>query len=53
VGMPQARMRTPRQPRLPRLERDKLVLVLARLDQATAPSTIARKVGVGYAMGVG
>jgi hypothetical protein len=32
-----------------RLGRDKLALVLAELDEGTAPSRIARKVGVGYA----
>ena len=32
-----------------RLERDKLAAVLAGLDCGTAPSTIAHKVGVGYA----
>ena len=32
-----------------RLERDKLGLVLAGLADGTAPSTIVRKVGVGYA----
>jgi hypothetical protein len=32
-----------------RLERDKLGLVLAGLADSTAPSTIVRKVGVGYA----
>jgi hypothetical protein len=32
-----------------RIARDKLALVLAGLDEGTAPSTIARKVGVGYA----
>jgi hypothetical protein len=31
-----------------RIERDKLALVLAGLADGTAPSTIARKVGVGY-----
>jgi Protein of unknown function (DUF2637) len=34
---------------LTRIELDKLVTVLAALDEGTAPSTIARKVGVGYA----
>jgi hypothetical protein len=32
-----------------RLGRDKLTAVLAALADGTAPSTIARKVGVGYA----
>jgi hypothetical protein len=36
-------------PRQPRLAREKLALVLAELADGTAPSTIARKVGVGYA----
>lgn len=31
-----------------RIERDKMAAVLAELDEGTAPSTIARKVGVGY-----
>jgi hypothetical protein len=32
-----------------RLGRDKLAAVLAELADGTAPSTVARKVGVGYA----
>jgi hypothetical protein len=39
----------PREPRLPSLDRDKLAAVLAGLADGTALSTIARKVGVGYA----
>jgi hypothetical protein len=31
-----------------RIHRDKAALVLAELAEGTAPSTIARKVGVGY-----
>ena len=32
-----------------RIERDKLATVLAALADGTAPSTVARKVGLGYA----
>jgi hypothetical protein len=32
-----------------RIERDRVATVLAELADGTAPSTIARKVGVGYA----
>jgi hypothetical protein len=32
-----------------RIERDKVATVLAELADGTAPSTVARKVGVGYA----
>jgi hypothetical protein len=39
---------SPRQPRPPWLERDKLAAVLAELADGTAPSTIARKLGAGY-----
>jgi hypothetical protein len=32
-----------------RIERDRVAAVLAELAEGTAPSTVARKVGVGYA----
>ncbi len=31
-----------------RIERDRVAAVLAELDDGTAPSTVARRVGVGY-----